>query len=150
MNAQVPTTLGLTIGDALERAARRAGSDLALVDGPCRLTYAQLDARVNQLANAFLEQGIRRGDRVMCCMRNRAELVEIYFALQRIGGVYSPVNFRLSLAELGHCVDLIEPRAIVFEEPSLPLAEALRDEHSMRLLCADTAQPLPTWVTPLD
>jgi 2-furoate---CoA ligase len=150
VNAQVPTTLGLTIGEAFERAVSRAGSDLALVDGRCRRTYEELDTRANRLANAFLEQGFERGDRVMCCMRNRAELVEIYLALQKIGGVYAPVNFRLSSAELGHCVRLIEPRAIVFEELSLPLAETLRDENPMAFFSVDTAPSLPKWVAPLD
>jgi 2-furoate---CoA ligase len=150
LNAQAPTTLGLTIGEALERAAGKAAADLALVDGSCRRTYAQLDARVNQLANAFLEQGLGPGDRVMCCMRNRVELVEIYFALQKIGGVYAPVNFRLGLAELRHCVRLVEPQAIVFEEPTLPLAEALRNESPTALFCVDAAQSLPKWVTALD
>jgi 2-furoate---CoA ligase len=142
-------TLGLTIGEALARAASRATSDLALVDSAYRLTYAELNARVNRVANAFLGQGIGPGDRVMCCMRNRAELVEIYFALQKIGGVYAPVNFRLGSAELGHCVRLVEPRAIVFEEPSLPLAEALREETRTDCFCVDAAQSLPQWVTPL-
>jgi len=145
-----PTIPGLTIGEAFERAVSRAGPDLALVDGRCQRTYAELDARVNRLANVFLEQGFERGDRVMCCMRNRAELVEIYLALQKIGAVYAPVNFRLASAELGHCVRLVEPRAIVFEEQTLPLAEAVRDESPTTFFCVDTARSLPKWVTPLD
>jgi 2-furoate---CoA ligase len=145
-----PSTLGLTIGDALERAVARAGSELALVDGRCRRTYAQLDARVNRLANALLEQGIGPGDRVMCCMRNRAELVEIYFALQKIGGVYAPVNFRLSLPELGHCARLVEPRAIFLEETTLALVEALPAELGVDLFSVDPALSLPGRVTALD
>ena len=137
MNAHAPATLGLTIGEALERAASRAGTDIALVDDGCRRTYAELDTRVNRLANAFLEQGIGRGDRVMCCMRNRAELVEIYFALQKIGGVYAPVNFRLGLDELGHCVRLVEPRAIVVEEETLPLAKGLGNRNTAPVFSVD-------------
>jgi 2-furoate---CoA ligase len=150
VTAQPPPSLGLPIGEALERAAGKAGAELALVDGDRRVTYAELDARVNGLANALLEQGIGHGDRVLCCMRNRVELVELYFALQRIGGVYAPVNFRLGGDEFAHCVRLIEPSAIVLEELSLPLADALPREIEAQLFCVDTAEELPARITPID
>ena len=140
----------LTIGEALRRAAGRAGDDLAVIDVDCRRTYGELAARVNQLANALLDRGIGHGDRVMCCLRNRAELVEVYFALQKIGAVYAPVNVRLGPAELAPCSRLIEPKAMVFEQSSLPLAESLRDEVPAQVFLVGGEAPAPRWATPLD
>jgi 2-furoate---CoA ligase len=150
MSDHLQATAGLTIGEALKQAAGRAGDEEAVVDEGRRLTYRELDGRVNRLANALLARGIGHGDRVMCCVRNRAELVELYFALHKIGAVYAPVNVRLAAAELVHCARLVEPKAMVFEQTSLPLAESLRDEIPAQVFSVDAEAPAPSWATPLD
>ncbi len=141
--ATVTASAGLTIGEALRRAAVTAANDLALIDSGSRFTYAELDARVNRLANAFLRAGVGHGDRVMCCVRNRAELVDVYFALQRIGAVYAPVNVRLSPGELSECMRLVEPKGLVFESPSLPVVEAVGDGTPPLLLSVNSSESAP-------
>ena len=53
---QVP----LLVNDFLRRAARLYPSKIAVVDGPLRYSYRELQERVNRLSNALLELGIRR------------------------------------------------------------------------------------------
>ena len=152
MTDGLQATAGLTIGEALRRSAGRAGDDLAVIDGGCRRKYGELAARVNRLANGLLDRGIGHGDRVMCCLRNRVELIELYLALQKIGAVYAPVNVRLAPAELAPCAHLVEPKAIVYEQISLPLVESLRDElpAQTQIFSVEAEVPAPHWATPLD
>ena len=56
------------------------------------LTYRELDALVNAFANALLDLGIGKGDRVCLLMTNRPEFIISWFALARIGAIISPIE----------------------------------------------------------
>ncbi len=90
----------MTLAGLLERAAQRRPEADAVVDGAHRLTYGELAARAAALGAGFRELGVGRGDRVLIVLRNRLEHVLAYWALQTIGGVPTPVNFRLAAGEL--------------------------------------------------
>jgi long-chain acyl-CoA synthetase len=55
-------------------------------------TYAQFNARVNQIANFLVSLGVRRGDRVATIAYNHADTVMIYFACWKIGAAVAPQN----------------------------------------------------------
>ena len=82
---------------ALLSPARQAyvDSDLGL-----RLTFAEMNARCNRVANAFLAAGIVPGERVALLVMNCAEFLETFFALAKIGAVAVPLNWRLVPDEL--------------------------------------------------
>ena len=65
-----------------------------------RLTFGELNTRTNQVANALVELGVEKGDRVGIMMMNSAEFIESYFAIAKIGGVVVPLNWRLVADEL--------------------------------------------------
>ena len=90
----------MTLARLLELAARRWPGAEAVVDGDRRLTYAELHARARSLGAALQALGVGRGDRVLIALRNRLEHVLTYWALQTMGGVPTPVNFRLAAAEM--------------------------------------------------
>ena len=49
-----------------------------------RYTYDELNERCNQIANAYLNAGIQKGDRVAFLLMNSIEFMESYFALAKI------------------------------------------------------------------
>ena len=59
-----------------------------------RLTFAALNSRCNRLANALVDAGIEKGERVGLLLMNSAEFMEAYFALAKIGAVVVPLNWR--------------------------------------------------------
>ena len=65
-----------------------------------RLTFAELNRRSNRVANAFLEAGVAKGERVALLLMNSPEFVEAFFALGKIGAVVVPLNWRLVADEL--------------------------------------------------
>ncbi|NLU79141.1 (2,3-dihydroxybenzoyl)adenylate synthase [Micromonospora sp. HNM0581] len=95
---------GETFGQQLATWAERFGSRTALIDGEERLTYAELNATARRLSHALHELGLRRGDRVVVQLPNRAEFVVLWFALVRLGvvPVHAMPGHRRS--EVGHLV----------------------------------------------
>ena len=86
----------MTLAQLLDRAAQRRPEATAVVDGARRLTYAELAVQAAALGRGLVDMGIGRGDRVLIALKNRLEHVLAYWALQTIGGVPTPVSFRLA------------------------------------------------------
>jgi fatty-acyl-CoA synthase len=97
---------GYTIGSIIRknRLSRGAADRVAVVFEGQRLTYRELDDRVDRLASGLQRHGFGPGDRAMVLAKNRIEWVEIFFALARLGGVVVPVNYLLKPAELADCL----------------------------------------------
>jgi acyl-CoA synthetase (AMP-forming)/AMP-acid ligase II len=91
----------MILGRCLARNAARHADRIAVVDADGRtLTYAQLNARVNRLANALLAAGVDKGARLAILDRNSIEYLEAYFAAGLIGAWLVPMNFQLKPADV--------------------------------------------------
>jgi len=90
------------IGDILARRAHRDPHLEALADvaSDLRLSYAQLDERANTMANALLDLGMSKGDRVGLLLMNGVEFIETFFGAAKVGLVNVPLNWRLVADEL--------------------------------------------------
>lgn len=78
---------GETFGDVLGARAKASPDAVAVVDNTHRWTYAELDQRSRALATGLARLGIRPHDRVLVQLPNRAEFVEVIFALFRLGAL---------------------------------------------------------------
>jgi len=78
---------GETFGAMLATRAAANPDAIAVVDDAHRWTYTELDHRARCLATGLAELGIRRGDRVLVQLTNRAEFVEVIFALFYLGAL---------------------------------------------------------------
>jgi 2-furoate---CoA ligase len=117
----------VTLGELLARAALRRPEAVAVVDGARRLSYAELDARAATAARGLAHLGVGKRDRVLIALKNRLEHVVVYWALQKLGGVPTPVNFRLAPAELAYVLEDSGARLALFEAATAPaVAEAAR------------------------
>jgi long-chain acyl-CoA synthetase len=67
-------------------------------------TYGELNNRANQIANAFLLRGYKKGDKVSVMMKNNASYVEVIVGLSKIGVIVVPINFRLVGSEIEYIV----------------------------------------------
>lgn len=105
--------LGLTLGDIFDKATDLYPGKEALVDAERRYTFRQLRDRVDRMAVAFIQQGIRKGDRVMIQLPNRAEFICVYYAFQKIGAIPLVLVPRHNYHEISHLCKLIEARAWV-------------------------------------
>ena len=72
----------------------------AVVDGGRRLSYEQLNRRVNRLAGALQQEGLVKGDRISILAYNCLEFVEVIMAAAKLGLILVPLNWRLTPSEL--------------------------------------------------
>jgi fatty-acyl-CoA synthase len=131
--------LGETIGAALHRAARAAGTRLALISRHqnIRLTYAELDAEVSAIAAGLLALGLARGDRIGIWSPNNAEWLLTQYAAARAGLILVTLNPAYRVTELEYALNLSGCAAIV-------LARHFKTsdyEAMLRRLIPDLADP---------
>ncbi|WP_406504297.1 (2,3-dihydroxybenzoyl)adenylate synthase [Streptomyces sp. NBC_00212] len=107
---------GYTLDDLLRDWAQRYGPRTALVHGATRITYAQLNRRVDRMAAGLRLRGMRPGQRVVVQLPNVPELVSTVFALMRVGAVpvFCPLSHRAP--EVSHLVRVTE--AVGYVAPS--------------------------------
>ncbi|MQY02903.1 AMP-binding protein [Actinomadura macrotermitis] len=106
----------LTLGDVLGEHRRGRPLGTAVVDGDVRLTYPELDARVNRLAAALAADGVGPGERVLWLGQNSFRVLELLLAAARLGAVCCPANWRQSADELAHVLTDLTPKVVVWEE----------------------------------
>ena len=111
-------TLGkMTVGDIPRMAAAWFDDREALlctITGR-RLSFQQIEKRSNQLAHALLNLKLERGSVVAFICSNRAEIVEIYFALAKAGLVGLPLNYRLAPVEMSTLINDMGAIALICE-----------------------------------
>ncbi len=91
------------------------------------VTWAGLDHRVTRLAAALSRRGVRSGDRVLILMLNRPEFVESVLAVNRLGAIAVPVNFRMTPPEIAYLVGDCQARVVITESVLAGVAGAVRD-----------------------
>ena len=75
------------------------------VESGHRMSFAQLNQCANQLANALREDGIQPGQRLALLLLNGSAFFQAFFALAKIGAVFVPLNWRLTVGELAFLCD---------------------------------------------
>jgi fatty-acyl-CoA synthase len=119
---------GMTTNDLFLRSVYRHPEKKALIDGKYRYTYAGLNSEVNQLANAFLRLGIRKGEKVALLAKDCKEFVFAYLALSKIGAVMVPLNYRCVAKELEYMLTDCGAKALVFESEYGPVVARMKDQ----------------------
>jgi len=112
----------------LETAAEWAPRRTATVFYGSKLTYRQLDRRVNQFAHALHGLGIRPGDRVMVVLPNMPQMVVAYYATLKIGGVVVLPNPDADAPHIVEQVRQTDARVLVTLREFGRLAEAVREQ----------------------
>jgi long-chain acyl-CoA synthetase len=82
----------MNVGSLLPWHARFRPSHVAIVCGDERLTFAELDKRVNRLANALLSSGLKKGDKLALVLPNCLELLYAYRAAALTGIITVPLS----------------------------------------------------------
>ncbi len=102
-----------------------------------RISYAELEVRVNRLSNALADLGVGAGDRIAMLQVNCNQYIEAYFAAARLDAVYVPLNFRTRADELTHMLNDAAPKVIFAGERYVNLVKE----------CAENVDSLEYFVT---
>ncbi len=107
----------LNVGNIARVAAVRYGDREAIFCSSTgrRYSFREVNRRANGLANGLMSLGLKKGDVAAFLCTNRAEIVEIYFALAKSGIIGVPLNYRLAPAEMIELMAHCGARALLFD-----------------------------------
>ena len=89
-------------------------------------SWKEFDERTNSLANALIQRGVRKGDRVFMMGKNSISWLEAYFGIIKTGAWVNPLNFRFTDENIAYCAAAAEPSCFLFEEEYAPLIQKSR------------------------
>ncbi|MCB0949294.1 MAG: AMP-binding protein, partial [Mycobacterium sp.] len=90
-------------------------------------TWGELDRRVTALAGALHRRGVAFGDRVLILMLNRTEFIESFLAINSLGAIAVPVNFRMTPPEIAFLVADCQARVMITESVLAQVAAGVRE-----------------------
>jgi long-chain acyl-CoA synthetase len=117
-----------TVADIARVYGAERPDAVALIAGDRALTFAELDARSNRVAQAFRAAGVGFGDRVAFIDKNGIEFFEVVCGLSKIGAVVVPVNWRLAPPEMRHIIDDAGARMVIVGSEFFGHIEAIEDQ----------------------
>lgn len=121
-----------------ETWAKRDPEALAVVCGDQRMTYAELNAKANQLAHALIRRGVGPEVLVALCVERSAEMLVGVLGILKAGAAYVPLDPGNSQARLAYEIAHAAAPVIVTQEPLLPLLPDLGGT----VLCLDRDRAL--------
>ncbi|HEY2342188.1 MAG TPA: non-ribosomal peptide synthetase, partial [Chthoniobacteraceae bacterium] len=87
-----PYPSDLTVAQVFEQWVRRTPEALAVVDGPLRWTYAELNAQADRIAGRLREKGARVGARIGLRAVRSAAFVAGALGVLKAGAAYLPID----------------------------------------------------------
>ena len=101
----------------VQRNSLRYGSQPALHDPATdrRWTYAELWDDSGRLAAGLAAAGVGSDEVVVFDLLNGPEFALLWLAVQRLGAIAAPINFRLAPGEVAHILDDSSPRAFIYD-----------------------------------
>ena len=138
-----------TTGHLLRHWAQTRPEHVALRSTAGSITYAQLDKRTNQVAQALKAEGVKAGDRVAYLDKNSPEQIELFFGAAKINAIPSPINYRLAPSEISVIVRDASPRLVFVGEEFLEPIESVRAElgGGVRLIVIGESSEHPSYRT---
>jgi len=111
----------MCVGDLLRRSAQKSAKKEALVYSykgtiTTRLTFKEMNQKVNRFANALTKLGIKKGDRVAIISHNCPQYAIYLYALAKTGAWVTPLNFALRGKEITELINHAEPVAFIVED----------------------------------
>ena len=108
------------------------------------ITWGVFNEKANRFANALLDHGIGRGNKVGILMMNCLEWLPVYFGILKTGAVAVPLNFRYASGEIRYCANLAEIDILVFGPEFIGRIEEIADDMGRDVIliyCGDSACP---------
>ena len=134
--------------DVLQLQAERLADAQFLVDGAGQWSYGDVHRLARRRATAFADMGIGRGDTVAFYMENSAQQAISSFAVNMVGGIWSPANIDYRGEWLATTLSDIASDVLVVDAHLLPRVTELADVSFKHVIVnGDADAPLPAGAT---
>src|SRR6478672_3267932 len=124
-----PYATTLNLASIITHHARQTPNKEAIVFNDVRLTYGQLDALSNRVANALVEMGIGHNDKVALACPNLPYFPIVYYGIMKTGAVVVPLNVLFTARDIAYHLSDSDAKAVfVFEgTEDLPLGPRVKE-----------------------
>ncbi len=122
-NMSVPRVLGQLLADRVRKNPKK----VFLRFKDLSVTYEEIDRLSNRCANAFIDLGIAKGDKVSIMLPNCPEFIYLWLGLAKCGGVEVPVNTSYKGEFLRHVVDQSDSKILVISAEYLDRVKLIED-----------------------
>ncbi len=112
----------------VDQNVAKYGDKVAVCFDEQRITYKQLQASVNRVANGLKKLGVEEGDRVMMRMPNIPPIIVSNFAIIKIGAVSLPTSVLFARSEIAHVANLAEAKVLIVAAAMIGEVEAARPD----------------------
>lgn len=99
----------------------------AIIYGEKEVKWRELGERVNRLGNALKEMGLKKGEMCAFIFYNRPEFVETCLAIQGIGGIPVPLNYRYVKGEMEYVLNNCEAKFLLFDGSLTEIVDSARE-----------------------
>jgi len=111
------------------------------------VTYGQLNAQSNRIAQLFRSVGLKPGDHVAFFLENHPRFFEICWGAQRAGLVYTPISSRLTASEVTYILEdcgakLFIASKSLLERDAMPKPDYVVGESWEKAVAAQPATPI--------
>ncbi len=115
------------IADMIRRSAYHFPDKTALIFNEQQMTYQQLETETNKVANALIDLGVQKYDRVAILAHNTAHHVLTWLGCCKAGAVYLAINYLLRGPDIEYCINHSESRVFIVEDALYELVEDVLD-----------------------
>jgi len=113
----------MTLVEMLERNVKNFPEKAAIIYYDTQITFKELNEIVNKMANALINMGLKKGDRVGLMLPRIPELVVSFLSVAKAKGIAAPINFELFEEKIRNILIDISPRCLIVHENFLDLAK---------------------------
>ncbi|MDY6861718.1 MAG: class I adenylate-forming enzyme family protein [Thermodesulfobacteriota bacterium] len=118
----------MVLGKILKRNSKLFPERVGLVYENIRLTWGEIQKRVNSLVNGLLTLGLKKGDRIAVLADNSHRYMEVYLAAAQAGFIIVPLNTMQKAVELKELITNAEISALFCGKNYLNTKNIIKEE----------------------
>lgn len=116
------------ITDLMANHAKYTPEKLALIFEEERYTWRELNNQINRVANALIDSGLKKGEKVSVFMSNMAESVGVLFGIIKAGGVLVPLSTMLEPKTMLQMINSSDSKFLFISSDHINLIEQVEHE----------------------
>jgi len=101
---------------------------IAVIYGDEYITWKQLMERINRLANGLKKLNVKKGDKIAFLFYNSPQFLETNFAIQELGAIPVPMNFRYVASEMKYLLNNSDSKIFIFHHDILDEVLKIKDK----------------------
>ncbi len=120
----------MNLASLFARHAQYRPDSLAVVFEDQRLTYREFNGQINRTAHVMHQFGIKKGDKVATVLPNCLELLEVYWAVAKIGAVVVPMSTLLLESALKSMLNDADTRMVITNKSFAKIIDRIKPDLS--------------------